>query len=57
MKITEIKAYAVNAGGRSFIFVKVLTDEGIDGIGEAYSVGPDNAIVETIRYFSDWLKG
>ena len=57
MKITEIKTYTVNPGGRNLVFVKVCTDEGIDGIGEAYSVGPDRATVETINYFADWLKG
>lgn len=57
MKITEIKTYLVNPGGRNLIFVKVCTDEGIDGVGEAYSCGPDEATVATINYFSDWLKG
>jgi len=57
MKITDIKTYLVNPGGRNLVFVKVCTDEGIEGIGEAYSVGPDQATVATINYFSDWLKG
>lgn len=57
MKITEIKTYLVNPGGRSYVFVKVMTDEGIDGIGEAYSVGPDDATALTISYFAEWLKG
>jgi galactonate dehydratase len=57
MKITEIKTYLVNPGGRNLVFVKVCTDEGIDGIGEAYSVGPDDATVATINYFADWIKG
>jgi len=57
MQITEIKTYIVNPGNRNLVFVRVCTDEGIDGIGEAYSVGPDDATVATIRYFADWLKG
>src|SRR5688572_31657957 len=34
MKITDIKTFLVGAGGRNWIYVKVLTDQGIFGIGE-----------------------
>jgi len=57
MKIREIKTFFANAGKRNFLFVKVLTDEGIHGIGEAYSVGPDLATEATLRYFKEWLVG
>ena len=57
MKLTDIKTYLVNPGNRNYIFVKDLTDEGIEGIGEAYSAGPDKATAETISYFAEWLKG
>jgi galactonate dehydratase len=43
MKITDIKTFLVGAGGRNWVYVKVLTDQGIYGIGEAYSAGPDEA--------------
>ena len=57
MKITDIKAYVVNPRNRNYVFVKVETDEGLYGVGEAYSVGPDLATYEAIRYFKDWLIG
>lgn len=57
MKITDVKVYVTNPGFRNFIYVKILTDEGISGIGEAYSVGPDLATAKTIEYFKDWLVG
>ncbi|HLZ07769.1 MAG TPA: galactonate dehydratase [Chloroflexota bacterium] len=57
MKITTIETFPVDVNGRNLIFLKVNTDEGITGVGEAYSVGPDLATVETIRYFADWLAG
>jgi len=57
MKITNIRTFIVNPGGRNLVFVKVCTDEGVYGIGEAYSVGPDDATVATINYFADWIKG
>ena len=34
MKITDIKTYVVGLD-RNFMFVEVLTDEGIIGLGEA----------------------
>ncbi len=57
LKITDIQPTLVGLGGRNYCFVKVLTDQGIHGFGEAYSVGPDEATVATIRDFKDWLVG
>ena len=57
MKITDIKTFLVGAGGRNLVFVKVETDQGIHGIGEAYSCGPDEATVATIQDFKRWLVG
>ena len=57
LKITDIQSFLVDAGGRNLCFVKVLTDAGIYGFGEAYSVGPDEATVATIKDFKGWLIG
>jgi galactonate dehydratase len=57
MKITGIETYLTAVGQRNLCFVKVHTDEGLDGIGEAYSVGPDRATAETVDYLADWLIG
>lgn len=43
MKVTNLKTFVVgnpppHFGGRYFIFVKLTTDDGIDGYGEVYSV-------------------
>src|SRR3954451_3681100 len=57
MKITDIKTFLVGAGGRNWVYVKVLTDQGIFGIGEAYSAGPDEATVKVIEDFKRWLIG
>jgi galactonate dehydratase len=56
MKITDILTYGVHLGG-NHLFVKVLTDEHLYGIGEAYRVGPDEAVDRTIHYLKDWLIG
>ena len=48
LKITDIKTYLVGVGNRNLLFVKVETDQGIHGIGEAYSCGPDEATVAAL---------
>ena len=35
MKITGLKTFIANASRTNFVFVKVYTDSGIDGVGEA----------------------
>src|SRR5262245_50281862 len=57
LKITDIQSFLVNAGGRNLCFVKLLTDAGLTGWGEAYSVGPDEATVAAIKDFKSWLVG
>lgn len=57
LKITDIQSFLVESGGRNLCFVKVLTDVGIHGWGEAYSVGPDEVTVATIKDFKGWLVG
>lgn len=56
-KITDIRTYLVGAGGRNLVFVKVETDQGLHGIGEAYSCGPDEGTVAVINDFKHWLVG
>ncbi len=57
MKITAIKAYLPSFGRRNRGLIKVETDEGIAGWGEAYSVGPDLATKPIVDYISTWLIG
>lgn len=57
IRITDIKTFLVGIGRRNLLFVKVETDQGIHGIGEAYSCGPDQATIATITDFKSWLVG
>ena len=57
LKITAIQTFLTGVGNRNFVFVKVLTDQGIHGIGEAYSCGPDEATLKVIEDFTPWLVG
>ena len=43
MKITEIETFAVGAGWKNWLFVKVHTDAGIHGVGE----GTLNGFIKT----------
>jgi galactonate dehydratase len=57
LKITDVQAHLVSLGGRNHCMVKVTTDAGVYGWGEAYSVGPDEATVATVHDFKSWLVG
>ncbi len=57
MKIQAVEVYLTELGRRSVPFVRVLTDAGLHGVGEAYSVGPDRATAAVIEDFADWLIG
>ncbi|MFN8633428.1 MAG: galactonate dehydratase [Chloroflexota bacterium] len=57
MKITRIQTFVAGLDRRNYLFVRVDTDEGIHGIGEAYSCGPDDATVAVVADFETWLVG
>ena len=50
MKITAIKTFLGSFGNRSRGLIKVETDEGLYGWGEAYSVGPDRSVEPIADY-------
>ena len=59
MKITNIKSFIVHPGvGKNLIFVKVETDEGIHGWGEAYTQADrDTSITAHIEQMTRYLVG
>jgi galactonate dehydratase len=57
LQIADIKTYLVGVGNRNLLFIKVETNQGIHGIGEAYSCGPDEATIATVQDFKRWLVG
>ena len=56
MKITEVNAYPV-LEARTFLFVEVVTDEGIRGIGEAGLTGHERAMIGAVDELRDTLIG
>lgn len=57
MKITAVKPYPVCGGGRNFVFVKVETDEGIYGVGEAGLTWKELAIAEAVNHLAPMVIG
>ncbi len=57
MKITAIKPYPVWVGHRNQLVVKVETDEGIYGWGEAGLSGRELAVAEVVKHYAEFLVG
>jgi galactonate dehydratase len=57
MKITAIKSYMTCFGNRPRVLVKIETDEGIYGWGEAYNHGPDRSIPPIVDYIFEMIQG
>ncbi|MFZ1769640.1 MAG: mandelate racemase/muconate lactonizing enzyme family protein, partial [Caldilinea sp.] len=57
MRITDIKPLPVWVGNRNQLVVKVETDEGIYGLGEAGLSGRELAVIGALRHFREFLIG
>ncbi len=59
MKITNVKTYLCNPGfGKNVLFVKLETDEGIHGWGEAYTqTDRDRSIEEHVKELAPYVVG
>lgn len=57
MKITDIKTFAVDCYRTNWVFVKVYTDEGIDGVGEATLEYKEKALIGAVEHIREVLVG
>ena len=57
MKIKDVKPYPMWAGGRNVLLVKVETDAGIDGWGEAGVSSRELAVAGAVRHYREFLIG
>jgi len=57
VKITAIKTFVARFGNRPRALIKVETDEGLYGWGEAYSTGPDLSVEPVADYLFEMIKG
>lgn len=54
MKITKLESFLANAGLRNYLFLRLWTDTGISGIGEA-SLAWQEKTVQTLVH--EWVEG
>ena len=57
MKITDVKSYPVWVGHRNQMVVKVETDAGLYGYGEAGLSGRELAVVGAVKHYREFLIG
>lgn len=65
MKITDLKVFLVNPGiqvsygtgwSKNLVIIKVYTDEGICGVGEAFATGKAKETEAAVYTYARWLK-
>ena len=57
MKVTDIKTFVVDCFRTNWVFVKVYTDEGIDGVGEGTLEYKEKALIGAIEHIKSYLVG
>ena len=57
MRITDIKTYMVDFGASNYVFVKIFTDEGIEGVGESTLEGKELSVIGAIQELARNLIG
>lgn len=57
MKVTDIKIFTVDCFRTNWVFVKIYTDSGISGVGEATLEYKENALIGAVSHIKDYLVG
>ena len=57
MKITDVKIFTVDCFRTNWVFVKVYTDEGISGVGEATLEYKEKALWGAVEHIKEALVG
>ena len=57
MKITQVEILPATIGNRTYVYVKLHTDEGLTGIGEAACSDKEKALIGAIRELDQYLIG
>ena len=57
MKVIDVKCFAVDCFRTNWVFVKVYTDEGIDGVGEATLEYKEKALLGAVEHIREYLLG
>lgn len=57
MKVTDIKIFTVDCFRTNWVFVKVYTDAGLDGVGEATLEYKEKALWGAVEHIKEYLVG
>lgn len=57
MKVTDVKTFVVDCFRTNWVFVKVYTDEGFDGVGEATLEYKEKALLGAVEHIREYLVG
>ena len=57
MKVIDVKPFVVDCFRTNWVFVKVYTDEGIDGVGEATLEYKEKALLGALEHIKEYLVG
>ena len=57
MKVTDVKTFVVDCFRTNWVFVKVYTDEGITGVGEATLEYKEKALLGAVEHIKEYLVG
>lgn len=57
MKVTDIKCFVVDCYRTNWVFVKVCTDEGLGGTGEATLEYKEKALLGAVEHIKEYLTG
>lgn len=57
MKVTDVKCFTVDCFRTNWVFVKVYTDSGIDGVGEATLEYKEKALLGAVEHIKEYLVG
>lgn len=57
MKVTDVQCFTVDCFRTNWVFVKVYTDEGIEGVGEATLEYKEKALLGAVEHIRDYLTG
>ena len=57
MKVTDIKTFVVDCYRTNWVFIKVYTDEGINGVGEATLEYKEKALLGAVEHIKEYLVG
>ena len=57
MKVTDVKTFTVDCFRTNWVFVKVYTDEGVDGVGEATLEYKEKALIGAVDHIKEYLVG